>query len=205
MKDILYAYLPELSADILKATLVLEFHEKADVVHSLPIFAEAAGLSLRSFEHTLEQMKVTPKNNPLIVDFDAEKIILSPVFFQGKTIALKQHRQVQLGKYVKELTIEIVKNGRRKSATRTTIHAVGDEQVTVERITKSLGRALLEEEAYILGKCMQNYGPERVWSAFSRATGKSLIHSMSGILYGGFYGQRGKPAEPAKGFDYKEY
>lgn len=205
MRDILYAYLPELSSDILKATLVLEFHEKADVVHSLPVFAEAAGLSLRAFEHALEDMTRIPRNNSLLIEVTPEHIVLSPTFFLGGTIYLKQVKPSQLSKYVKELTVEIVKNGRRKTQTKTSIHATGDEQVTVERVTKRLGRAMNEEEAYLLGKCMQNYGPDRVWSAFSKATGKSLIHSMGAILYGGAYGQRGKPAEPAKGFDYREY
>lgn len=204
MKDVIYPYIPEIPDTALRAALVLEFFEKADAVYSLTVFAEAAGLSVRAFEGALSYMQERPLDNPFVLEYTGDTLTLNPKFFIGKQMDLLKKDTSNLGKHIKELTIEVVKNSRQRAGGRTTITSSGEEGVAVERITQALGRGLIEEEAFILGKCMSSYGPERVKNAFFKATGKSRIHSMSAILYNGALGKGAKEREPKQGVTYQE-
>lgn len=208
MKDILYASIPDIPDSSLRAILALEFYERAESQVgglTLSIIAEAAGLSERAMHGALTYLVSHPLDNPIILEYDRDSHILTnPKFMQGKQLPLKKTKRDALGKELKEITLNLVQNSRLGTGRETSILANGEEGVTIARVSQDLGRSLTEGEAYILGKNMSSFGPARVWSAYSRATGKSKIHSMSAMLYQGAMGSKAKERDQKKTVTYRE-
>jgi hypothetical protein len=153
----------------------------------------------------LTYLAAHPVDNTVLLEYDKDSHILtSPKFMQGKRLTLKKTKRDALGKELKEITLTLVKNSRSGTGRETSILANGEEGVTVARVSQDLGRSLTEGEAYLLGKNMSSFGPARVWSAYSRATGKSKIHSMSAMLYQGAMGSKAKERDQKKTITYRE-